>query len=170
LRRKAPARATAPRTEYPPDFETWWETYPADGRLSKKLAFSHWERRKREGHTAEVIMAGTVRYVAHLEATGRFPKNAATFLGPQLHFLEPWPLPTGDYGARNGAAPGKAAVDDDKARFTRIASEIDRRKSELDGPEWWAWVLNASKEKGHKSHRELLLFAADHLEDAYVDT
>src|SRR3712207_7751183 len=40
-----------------------------------------------------VMGAGKDRYVAHSRALGRHMKHASTFLGPSLHFLEPWPMP-----------------------------------------------------------------------------
>ncbi len=47
-----------------------------------------------EGHTTEEFIDGAKRYRAHCDALGKvgteFVKQAATFLGPDKHFLEPW--------------------------------------------------------------------------------
>jgi hypothetical protein len=52
-----------------------------------------------EGHTPEQILDGASRYAQFCTSTGKtgteFVKQAATFLGPEKHFLEPWdPPPT----------------------------------------------------------------------------
>lgn len=53
--------------------------------------------RLREGHTWEQILDGARRYAAWCKATGKLNtetvKQAATFVGPGLPFMEPWALP-----------------------------------------------------------------------------
>lgn len=80
----------------------WW--------LDFKLAYPHragdqgWRRaqkaalaRQSEGHAVEEFIAGARRYSAFCEATQKtgteFVKQAATFLGPDKPFLQPWGLP-----------------------------------------------------------------------------
>lgn len=52
-----------------------------------------------EGHTTAEFIAGAKRYAAHCRTAGKvgteYVKQAATFLGPDKFFLEPWdPVPT----------------------------------------------------------------------------
>lgn len=79
----------------PPEFEDFKSAYPA------RLGSQPWPRalkaahaRLREGHTWAEMIAGAKRYSAHLAATGKlnteFVKQAATFLGPDKAFLEPF--------------------------------------------------------------------------------
>lgn len=79
------------------DFKT---TYP------KRAGDQGWQQarkaihaRLREGHSMADMLAGARRYAAYCEATDKlgtqYVKQAATFVGPERHFLEPWtPPPT----------------------------------------------------------------------------
>lgn len=53
--------------------------------------------RMAEGHTADEMVEGARRYAAFCEATGKigteYVKQAATFLGPDKGFMQPWTLP-----------------------------------------------------------------------------
>lgn len=57
-------------------------------------AQSAFRARLREGHTAEEILAGVSRYAQFVRASGNegssFVQQAATFLGTNRGFLEPW--------------------------------------------------------------------------------
>ncbi|ADC71740.1 hypothetical protein TK90_1231 [Thioalkalivibrio sp. K90mix] len=85
-------------TEYPPEFETAWAAYPKRaGDNPKRRAFRAWSARAKEGHTADEMLAGVNRYAEFCRATGKVGtetvKQAATFLGPDLAFLEDWATP-----------------------------------------------------------------------------
>jgi hypothetical protein len=71
-------------------FEDAWAAYPKRPNNSKAAARRAWEARRRAGERAEVMAAGIQRYAAYVEAEGiepRFVKMAATFLGPDQHYL-----------------------------------------------------------------------------------
>lgn len=57
-------------------------------------AMHAYNARRREGHAHEAILAGVQRYAAHIRAKGdegtSFVQQAATFLGTNRGFLEPW--------------------------------------------------------------------------------
>jgi len=153
---------------YSPEFESWWGDYPSDGRGNKRAAWKAWNARLRDGHGPVIFRAGLTRYKAYLATTGRYPKNASTFLGPDLHFLETWELPATPFGGAR--AKPAANGDEEAARMRLLAAKIDTRRQKSDGPEWWAWVEQAAKLSGATNHRGVLLFAVEHLEDEYVET
>lgn len=93
---------------YTVDFEAAWGLYPArEGGNSKSDAFKAWRARTREGYTSEQLTGGVRRYASYCDVSGsvgtRFVKQAATFFGPALSFLEPWTA------ALNGKKKGRAA-------------------------------------------------------------
>lgn len=53
--------------------------------------------RLKEDHKPDDILSGVERYAAFVKATGKdgteFVMQAATFCGPEKHFLEPWSIP-----------------------------------------------------------------------------
>jgi hypothetical protein len=55
------------------------------------------QARIQEGHSWAAILEGARRYAAFIQATGKegtqYIKQAATFIGPEKNFLEPWALP-----------------------------------------------------------------------------
>lgn len=63
-----------------------------------------------EGHTPDEFIEGAKRYGAHCATLGKvgteFVKQAATFLGPDKPFLEPWTAPT----RVNGKDPYRGAI------------------------------------------------------------
>lgn len=86
------------------------ETLSDDWFLKFKLAYPErsgdqgWRKAQRaasarlaEGHSADEIIAGAIRYAAYCAATEKlgteFVKQAATFLGPDKPFLLPWNSP-----------------------------------------------------------------------------
>jgi hypothetical protein len=99
-------RPTTRRTDYSPEFESWWSSYPAAQRDSKVEAFAQWQRRLADGHTPEIITAGTGRYLRQCAALDRFVKNATTVLGPKLYFLETWEIPP-DKATGNAVSPAR---------------------------------------------------------------
>lgn len=79
-------------------FERTWAAYPKRaGGNSRAAARKAWDARRKQGHSADDLHAGTVRYAAYIRATNRegteYVKQAASFFGPGLHFLEPWSPP-----------------------------------------------------------------------------
>ena len=65
-----------------------------------------------EGHTPEEFIAGAKRYHTHMDALGKvgteYVKQAATFLGPDKHFLDTWTVPGKING--HGKNPYKGAI------------------------------------------------------------
>lgn len=87
------------REEYPADFEAVWALYPArHGGNPKKDAFKHWNARRRDGVSAEEMLAGVQRYAAHLKAAGKlgteYVMQAVRFFGTSRQYAEPWPVST----------------------------------------------------------------------------
>jgi hypothetical protein len=78
-----------------PVFEEIRRAYPKrSGSQRWQDAENSYKARVREGHTHEEILAGVLRYVAYVKAQGHegssFVQQAATFLGTNRGFLEPW--------------------------------------------------------------------------------
>lgn len=81
---------------YSPDFERAWIAYPTRTGHSKAEAFKAWQARMADGEAVETILQGIDRYAAYCEANHtepRFVKHAATFLGPDRHYLNDWTVP-----------------------------------------------------------------------------
>lgn len=101
-------RASAVRVpEGPEAFEVAWREYPKRaGGNSKSAAMKAWNARLREGCTEEVLLGGVRRYAAFVRATGKegtvYVKQAATFLGPDKHFEEPFVPPEPKVVSRAG--------------------------------------------------------------------
>lgn len=104
---------------YSAEFEQAWQAFPQRaGGNSKKAAFKAWVARLREGVTPRTLIDGVTRYRAFCEATGKIGtetvKMAASFFGPNEHYLESWEPPAG--ASRPGAsadppiAPGRAGI------------------------------------------------------------
>lgn len=76
-------------------FELAWTEYPKRGGHSKARARRAWDARvKEDSENAGLMLAGVKKYAAHCKALGteqKFIKHAATFFGPDLHFLDPVP-------------------------------------------------------------------------------
>ena len=83
------------------EFETFKKAYP------KRAGSQPWSRarkaihaRLKHGNTMAEILAGTKRYRAYAFGTDKdgteFVLQAATFCGPEKHFLQPWELPATD--------------------------------------------------------------------------
>lgn len=86
--------------KYPDEFETLWREYPKrEGSNSKSGALRNWKARRREGVSAEVMLAAVRRYHAYCQAEGmvgtKFVKLAQTFLGPDHEFDNPWKVNPG---------------------------------------------------------------------------
>ena len=105
--KRKPALTISGKHNYPEAFEATWRVYPPRaGGNSKRAAFVSWQARLREGADPSAIEAGVLRYAAYLKATGKanseFVKQAATFFGPNEHYLEPWAPPTQAAPANGG--------------------------------------------------------------------
>lgn len=88
---------------YTTEFEIFWQRYPKRGGSNPKArAFRAYGARLSEGHTHASIMAGEDRMAACIRAEKsegtRYVLQAATFLGPDLRFLEPWDIPAKQNG------------------------------------------------------------------------
>jgi hypothetical protein len=105
---------TASSQGYSQDFEDAWAVYPKrTGSNSKRAAFKAWTARMKTGETAQSMLDGVLRYAAFIQATGKggteYVKQAATFFGPDKHFLESWEI-TGVGYSRNGLRPSPHAL------------------------------------------------------------
>lgn len=92
-----PKKRKAP-VEYPPEFEAAWGAYPnRAGDNPKPRALKAWTARTMAGYAPETILTGVQRYARFCEMTGKVGtetvKQAATFFGPDLAFLEDWTPP-----------------------------------------------------------------------------
>ena len=80
---------TGKGTEYPGEFEMFWESYPRH--KEKQAAFKCWLTRKKEGHLPRDMLIAAERYAAECDQLGttqKFIKQAKTFLGPNKPFLD----------------------------------------------------------------------------------
>lgn len=89
---------TDPQNIYTHDFETAWSLYPKRaGANPKKKAFRAWSARLKGGAPPEDMLAGIRRYSKFIKETGKssteFIMQAATFLGPDEHYLNDWGIP-----------------------------------------------------------------------------
>lgn len=82
------------------EFEKIWEAYPL--KIGKKKALKAYQARRREGTPAESITAGLDRYLAWAIATDTKLKHAATFLGPDEWWSEPWEITEADRIGKKG--------------------------------------------------------------------
>lgn len=90
---------------YSQAFEVAWSAKPSRiGGHDKRQAFHAWNARLKEGHDGAGILAGLIRYRKFVQALGKegtpFVKTLETFLGPSLHFAEPWSIEEAQAGAK----------------------------------------------------------------------
>lgn len=88
----------APRKAADGDFEEAFQHYPKRiGGNPKSKAAKAWAARRAAGVEPLVLGAGMRRYAAFVKATGKdgtqYVMQAATFFGPDEHYLEPWTVP-----------------------------------------------------------------------------
>lgn len=79
-------------------FNILWHTYPKRaGSNSRAAALKAYRTRLASGVAHDDMLAGVERYAAFVRATGKegteYVKQAATFLGSNEHWAEPWDLP-----------------------------------------------------------------------------
>lgn len=106
---------------YSPEFDALRALHPRrSGGDSKEEAFREYKARLRQGSTHEQMFAGTVRYKAYCEVTGKtgteYVKQQKTFLGKGRHYLEPWDIPI---QANNGNSAYRARAETLLVAFTR---------------------------------------------------
>jgi hypothetical protein len=97
---KKPVKAGAPADT---EFEKLWQAYPKRaGNNPKNKALRAWRARLAEGATPADILAGLERYARFCAATAKtgteFVMQAATFLGPEQPFAQPWTMPSANGG------------------------------------------------------------------------
>ena len=93
------SKAGKDSTAEPPEFAEIRKAYPRRaGSQRWGDAVKHYRKRIAEGVTHDAILAGVTRYARFLEATGKAGtetvQQAATFLGDNRGYLEPWNAPT----------------------------------------------------------------------------
>lgn len=89
---KATVRKSA---QYDEAFELSWAEYPKrGGGNSKAEAAKAWGARIRAGESVRTMADGVIRYAKFIRATGKeeteYVKQAASFFGPNKHYLEDW--------------------------------------------------------------------------------
>lgn len=100
-----------PKIERSPEgFDAAKSSYPKrDGGQNWRQAQKAWNARVAEGHTVAELTAGTLAYAGYIRRTGKegtvYVKQAATFFGPDKHFLADWGPPAdADLGSLTGRA------------------------------------------------------------------
>jgi hypothetical protein len=81
-----PKRRSAALVAYTSDFERFWTVYPRP--IEKRNAFSCWNTRLGEGHTAAQMIAAAENYANMCQRTGTIAKHPSTFLGFRKPFEE----------------------------------------------------------------------------------
>ena len=74
-----------------PRFDEFWAAYPQRPNNPKGKARRAWAARVKEGEDPEVMLAGARAYADYVKREGtepQFVKHAATFLGPDKHYLD----------------------------------------------------------------------------------
>lgn len=87
--------SSQPAGAYPADFEAVWAAYPKrKGPNNKRKAFKAWNARIRAGVPVDALYNATRDYAECMTATERvgtpYVMHAATFFGPDQHYLEDW--------------------------------------------------------------------------------
>lgn len=87
--------STSERVEYSPEFDEFWNQYPRH--IDKKRAYKAWCARLKAGYSPAAMIQAATNYAAHCKSNSteeRFIKHPATFIGPELSFMdEPWQKP-----------------------------------------------------------------------------
>lgn len=113
-------------TAEPPEFAEIRQTYPRRaGSQRWGDAAKHYRKRRDEGVAHEVILAGIQRYARFLQATGetgtKTVQQAATFLGENRGYLEPWAPPPP--AARPLSAVERVRLANGATRDDRVVAE-----------------------------------------------
>jgi len=75
------------------EFEKLWQMYPKRPGANKSQALKAWNARLKEGASVEEMQHGVYRYRAYcktMNVDSQYIKHAATFLGPDKHYLSDW--------------------------------------------------------------------------------
>ncbi|MGJ7552631.1 hypothetical protein ACSFBI_01430 [Variovorax sp. RB3P1] len=99
---------------YSPEFEQAWKEYPMRPGHSKTEAYKCWKARLASGEDVQAMVAGVRRYAAYCEAMrteSRFVKHAATFFGPDRHYLSDYNWTPAAAAPMRGAWAAKAPID-----------------------------------------------------------
>ncbi len=97
-----PVKRTANTNEYTEEFNEAWKPYPKRlGNNSKIEAYRAWNSRLKDAKQltdeSQLMISGVNRYAAYINAVGNenteFVLMAATFFGPNKHYIQDWPLP-----------------------------------------------------------------------------
>lgn len=116
-----------------------------------------------EGHTAEQFIDGARRYAKFCEDTGKLNtehvKQAATFLGPDKPFMDPWTLPE-----TPASRAAKKRADSERIEWANLAERAERvgfrKRTDRDDLGGYRTLLDrheaALPRKGAKSAAELL--------------
>ena len=76
-------------SEYPPEFEDWWELYPR--KTQKQAAYTKYKATKNKGATLEMLRMAAICYRKRCEkdeTDQKYILHPKTFLGPDAHWLE----------------------------------------------------------------------------------
>jgi hypothetical protein len=80
-------------SEWDADFAIAWSAFPKRPGNSRADALKAYRARRKDGATAEALLAGVEGYAAYCRREGtepRFVKQGATFFGPGRHFETDW--------------------------------------------------------------------------------
>lgn len=114
-------------------FETAWKLYPRRPADSKSKARKVWAARIRAGVDPDLLVEGVRRYAAYVTAERiepRHVKMAATFFGPDEHYLSDYTVP---------ARPSPDLTNDPViAEILRSNADIERTKRAWDEEDAWA--------------------------------
>lgn len=113
-----------------PEFETLKSLYP------KRAGDQRWPAaakactaRMREGHTWQEIIDGVTRYAEYVRATGKtgteYVQQAATFLGPNKGFAQPWGKPASAQATKLESVKTHAF-----ASFTNVMAKLEAQANE----------------------------------------
>lgn len=84
-----PGNLTQFHSDYPPEFEVFWQAYPKERRKEKKAAYRAWKARLNAGAKPEQLVTAARLYAQECKGkTPRFIKLAKTFLGSDCHWEE----------------------------------------------------------------------------------
>lgn len=101
--------------DLPADFAACWADYPRRPNDSRKKALKAWQARVRAGVEPTTLLEGARRYARYCDLTGKtgseFVKQAATFFGPDEHYLLSWE-PESSAARPAGAVPATSEADD----------------------------------------------------------
>ena len=149
--------------EYSPVFEQAWAMYPTRRGSNPKLAaWQQWQARVREGVLPYDMIQGTRHYREWCEREGKvgteLVMQARRFYGKAREFAE-----VEQWSAIPEATPAAAPTID----IRRAAGLVQARRAQADGDSWWARMITQAHSAGrYRTTRDLLLYAAEQLEQA----